>query len=505
MALNSEDLDFMTEEEKYDKVMKGYDDKEPAVEGDSEEDRYDRYANERESFDAYVGDHAGDEAPDRAAEILSLSQKMNQPVDFITRNYDKIKVRERQDKMREFAKANPGIASWINQDPIQAGTAQDDMGPLDLLGGVMDRASHYPRAFASGINKFSPAFYGWGEEVSALLPAYVGGGARKTFKQYRQESEAFNAWVKGDQEGTGWFEQQVLSGVESMGAMLPAMVGAIITKNPNTMLGIMGTQTAGESFGVGLDKGLDPLRNLNYGLTQGMIEVVTEALPAAYLLKGLALRMPLHKLIANQLMTEVPGEQVATLLQDLNDWATLNPDKPFSTYLDERPTAAAATLIATITATMGMSGAGVAINNFANKKEQTLQKDFFTALGEASEGSKTRSRLPEEYKKLVEQLTKDGPVENVYIKKTAWDAYWKEREEDPREAYIEVMGTATGYETPVKGDIVIATGDYAAKIAPTEHNAALSEHLRTAKDAPTTSEAIAELKSSMSKLNGLLR
>ena len=50
-------------------------------------------------------------------------------------------------------------------------------------------------------------------------------------------------------------------------------------------------------------------------------------------------------MLANQIAAEIPGEQVATIPQDLNEWAVIdaNAGKTFGDYLAERPSAAAQT------------------------------------------------------------------------------------------------------------------------------------------------------------------
>jgi hypothetical protein len=70
------------------------------------------------------------------------------------------------------------------------------------------------------------------------------------------------------------------------------------------------------------------------------------------------------------------GEQTATVLQDLNEWAVLNPDKPFSEYLAERPNAALQTAIATLVGTTGQVAAIKAIEasgNFLSSEEEKIK------------------------------------------------------------------------------------------------------------------------------------
>ena len=88
---------------------------------------------------------------------------------------------------------------------------------------------------------------------------------------------------------------------------------------------------------------------------------------------------PFYKVIVNQMATEIPGEQVATVLQDLNEWAVINPEKPFSEYLKERPSAAAETLIATMVGVGGQTtlvkGVQMATGAFTGKAEAADRAD----------------------------------------------------------------------------------------------------------------------------------
>lgn len=105
---------------------------------------------------------------------------------------------------------------------------------------------------------------------------------------------------------------------------------------------------------------------------------------------------------------------------------------------------------------------------------------YFKALGEGVEGSETFRRLPSGIQRLVEQQTRDGPLENVYVPAEFWNSYWQKKGADPSDMAERVLGDKTQWQdaTSHGGDIQIPTSKYATTIAPSEHNAAFSKELR---------------------------
>ena len=129
----------------------------------------------------------------------------------------------------------------------------------------------------------------------------------------------------------------------------------------------MAGQTAGSAYGDARKKGLLPQQALIHGTSQGAIEYATEKIPMGRLIGDLKQNAPFFKTVMHQLAGEIPGEQIATVFQDMNDWASLNPEKPFSAYLAERPSAAAQTLVSTIVGTATMTGIATGTNAIVNK------------------------------------------------------------------------------------------------------------------------------------------
>ena len=231
---------------------------------------------------------------------------------------------------------------------------------------VGSRLANPPRAIASGLLRGNVQFWGGLQSLGDAL-------GLESVSQWAvargKEAEQMNQTVRGPQTGTGPNERAVLSGFESIGASAPALVAGVLTKNPNVALGIMGAGTAGEAYPQAIAEGNTPSQARVYALSQGLVEASTELIPASRLLADLAKRTGMMKLIMRQLAAELPGEQVATAAQDLNDWAVLHPDQPITAYLAERPGRAQETLIATIVATLGQSAALKAVDVLTRERE----------------------------------------------------------------------------------------------------------------------------------------
>lgn len=181
------------------------------------------------------------------------------------------------------------------------------------------------------------------------------------------EARAMIDATRGDQATLDPNERALYSGFESIGSSLPAVLAGVATKNPATTLGMMGAGTGGESYAEAREGGAAVPNALMYGLSQGAIEAATERIPASRLLGDLAKRSGLLQTVMRQVAAEVPGEQVATALQDLNTWAVLQPEKTFGDYLRERPSAASQTLIATLVSTLGTTAGASAVDRLTSK------------------------------------------------------------------------------------------------------------------------------------------
>lgn len=160
----------------------------------------------------------------------------------------------------------------------------------------------------------------------------------------------------------------IYSGVSSTVRQLPALVAAIATRNPNIALGGMVAPMVPEEYGKFRQRGADPLPALAGAAGSAATEYITEKLPMGFLVKQFG-RAGAGQFLAGILAREVPGEQVATLVQDAIDTAVANPDKTWGDYLAERPGAAYQTLLATLTQSGIMGGANAAAGRLSRQPQ----------------------------------------------------------------------------------------------------------------------------------------
>lgn len=127
---------------------------------------------------------------------------------------------------------------------------------------------------------------------------------------------------------------------------------------------------------------------------------------------------------------------------------------------------------------------GAASVNLAIDTKKAIQaretQRTFEALTQSAQETKLLELAPQRFRDFVAQATKDGPIENIYIKADQFNEYFQSQGIDPREAAAQIPGIQEQYEEANQsgGDLQIKTADYAAVIAPTEHNAGLSRLAR---------------------------
>lgn len=234
--------------------------------------------------------------------------------------------------------------------------------PPDAVPPARDVGANLRTAAASGVARLSravnaPFWRAIGAAGEALHLPSVADLATRTVTTLTEQVTA--------QELTdplaGEIERGVYSGVESIAMTAPAIALGILSGNPAPLLAAMGFTTGSDTFETAMASGKPPLEAAKAAVADGATEVLTELLPASKLLKDLAANKALWKTVLAQVGLEVPQEQVATLVQDLNEWVYLNPDKPFSAYRDERWSAAKQTLVATIVGTVAQTAGATAV------------------------------------------------------------------------------------------------------------------------------------------------
>lgn len=489
----------MSDLDRYLAVPTGQDDVDPLVRDLREEQRHRASAN--------IVASGGN--PDHAGRANQLSREFGLPPETVERNLPSVEDLQRQRKAVKLMERYPAIGSW-SAEPRNAAVARDDLDSLGAVAKVFAGFKNVGKSLMAGTANLTGGLYGIGEALEtrdpismavagALNAVGIGTPRLKSpvtrwFKERRKESEAYAAGIRPQ---TGNFVADgLLTGVESIPTTAAAL-GMAALGNPGTGLALFGGSTAGQSFGQARDQGLSPEQSAAFGVSQGAVEVATEASPFGFMVNALG-RVGLPKFLAGFLGRELVGEELATVLQSANEWITLNPDKPASDFFKELPEAMAETALAT-TAMGGAAGALHIGVSTLNKRRAAAQAKadaaFLNDLGTASIDSKVRKRDPSAFARFLGMQAEGTAVENLYIPgETIRELYqsndmdWHDSEDpffgfDPSIAGQIDQAIATG------GDVVVKTADFATHLAGTPAWDALKDHVRASPDGMSLAEA----------------
>ncbi|MEX2125493.1 MAG: hypothetical protein WD795_16490 [Woeseia sp.] len=394
---------------------------------------YDTLIQDRDTEDHQRGLRVVQTDPDTAAKAQRLERATGVPAAVASRNMPAVEQKAKLTEYDAILAGNPDLARAMRDESLAA-VAHDD---LDNLSALQHTAKFFKRGAEiadSAINRGAASFYGIGQSISEQVAADVDRllvkpgifsanpavDAAKFFASKRQNATAYADARLGDMSDAGLLERGATSALTSLTQTLPLVAGAVITKRPGVALGGMSSLTFGTSYGEGRDQGLSPNQAVPYALTDATIEFVTEKIPVSRLFGDLAKNSGLLKTLTGQLAAEIPGEQVATILQDLNAWSVLpeNQDKTFRDYLNERPSAAAETLVATIVGTATQTTAVKAVDTAARKIGGEQQKADNAAtnaatlqeLNKRAALSKLRERSPAQFQKFLDDVAPDADV-----------------------------------------------------------------------------------------------
>jgi hypothetical protein len=194
------------------------------------------------------------------------------------------------------------------------------------------------------------------------------------------------------------------------------------------------------------------------------------------------------------LVKEQGGEQLATHLQDMNEWAVLKPENSVVDYLPERPDAALQTALSTLFAGGGqaavMGGVGKVLARFEKEEVQAERAESgaeaLSKINQLIAVSKVAERSPETFEGFIAAATEDGPVTHVYIDaKTLAQSGLAE----PLAAVSPSVAAQIADAAQTGGDIAIPVEEYAARIVPVENSPSLIQDLRVSPEGWTQREA----------------
>ncbi len=305
-------------------------------------------------------------------------------------------------------------------------SADDDRGLAnDIKAGIFSAKAGYLGVFRAASDFIAPLMgtlefaktnaHATGDWRAAMSPIAFGNPAQRfadtvgAFAQAAQEQSDTDA-SKLD----GNFGKGVSSGVQSL-TQNAVMMPALLAGAPEAaMLSAMSLVQGGQSYQKARESGLDANRSLAFGAIDAVVEYATEKIPLHSLLGSIKAGAPAWKTFLRTAVSDVPGEQVATALQDLNEWATLHPEKPFSDYVAERPDAAVQTLVASLIGSGGIAAVSHVMQKVAdNAMNVQRAEQSADALAEALKQvgqSKLLERSPEELRAVLGEMAGDAEV-----------------------------------------------------------------------------------------------
>ncbi len=408
--------------------------------------------------------------PDEAARARRLAEANGLPVAAIEGNLGAFEKEAQASRARSAAGEHPAIARWSTKGN-NAAIAADDYDKLGLFGKAFYGLKNLGGTLAAGTYTALGGLYGTlgglAENLASISPeahavfqpiADIGLGIQKADKV---RADAARPQVDN------WVARNLLVGLESLPTTAAAIGASAASGNPAIGASIMGASVGGNEYATARAAGLSPSRSAVYGASQGFVEYVTEKLPVSRLVGDLAAQSPFAKTLVRQLAAEVPGEQAATFLQDLNEWATINPDQTVAQFVAERPLRAAETFVATaggVGATLGVSVAaertmrvtGEIMDRRRQARQAQAQGQFLDEIANATSQSKTAQRSPDAIADLVQQLGEDSGVDQVYLPAEAVRSYMQS------DGYA---GDLDGWRTQIDeadatgGDLVLPVGE----------------------------------------------
>jgi hypothetical protein len=395
---------------------------------------------------------AADKNPDTEAKLQGLAKQYGMPVDAVRLRQPEIERKAKIDALDydSLARRYPTTSGRL-ADPAFAAIAHDDVNNLSGMEAAFSKiagAAQYlfsaPQAKNTLMGDIGGGVYGAsrgaagvfqaGAELAAtpldFMERYPSIGGNP-FRRLAEGFASSGADAKKMQMDLSPPQQGVVaggisSGVQSLTQNMLALPMAFLPGGQGAALTMMSSSAGGQTYQQDREAGVGQWTSLGHGVSDSAIEYATEKLPLSKLMGDVKEGTPLIKSLMHNAALEVPGEQLATVMQDLNEWAVLHPEKPFSDYLAERPSAAAQTLIATLIGVGGNVSLTHAMQKVADNASGTARiaqqaEAHSQVLGELStlaEASKLRERDPAQFSQFMQSLVEDG-AQSVYVEAKA--------------------------------------------------------------------------------------
>jgi hypothetical protein len=429
---------------------------------------------------------AADTNPDAYAEAQRVARRTGVPVDTAMAMPDEMKKQSAMggidfDSLAKTSPATAGLLANIDRAKL----AHDDVGNLTGIESALYSLGKFEvgtgKAIAAAVPKLSEGLWGLARAgAETFIPEVLG---RKPVADYLSRMGGVARGTSGSlmPKSDGLIESSWYSGMQSLGLNAIILAGSVASGGGATpaLIG-MGLSQGGQSYGEARDAGRAVPESLAFGASQGIIEAGTEMIGMPALFSILKPGKFAAK-AAEYLVKDQGGEQIATHLQDLNEWAVLHPEKTLGDYLQERPIAAIQTALATAFGGGGqvalMKGAEIIMTRNDIKVDNADKSlELLGQLNEMVGASKVLARDADTFEAHVQAIADNGPAPDaVFISaQTLQQSGIADQVAALSPAVADQLVTAlqTG------GDVRIPIGEYAAQIAPTEYAQQLVEHLK---------------------------
>lgn len=377
--------------------------------------------------------------PERAAQLNYLSQVTGMPRAVVETDEGAAKSMAQLREIWEASADSPVLRAKL-ANPTFTEMAKDDVGVLSQIERGVQATTRYLMGadgrgglqgdLKAGFHRSSAASAGAFRAVAETLAVpfdfleeftSIGGNP------LRRLAEGFDSIAQGqtaiaDRTTSGVFG--ISSGVQSF-VQNSKYLPLVAAGPPGMAAALTGmvSESFGSSYQTARNRGVSQLSSFVYGASDAAIEYATERLPLQRLIGDIAVDTGFVRMLGRQIALEVPGEQIATVLQDMNEWAVLNPERSFRDYLADRPSAAAETLIATVIGVGGnvalTKGIDTALNGYLQDQlaqtEAGQQAIAVQRLLATAAQSKLRERDPAQFRETMAEMARQAGTESVYI------------------------------------------------------------------------------------------
>ena len=458
---------------------------------------------EKEQLKASLG-LAVDYNPDQEAKFINMARDSGLPLETVRNQPDDarrmIELNKfnfdnmyKQDSVLAKAYSNPEFASIGYDDYENTSLVSKAVRGLGMAKDLVVATGKKASAGVVGLAEIPFELAGQGIEATGILP-------ENPFARPVASMEEYRKWIKSSAEAQmpqaeSDIGKGLISGFSSLTQNIAAMPLLFLPGGQAAFLAQMVAPLVGEEYAKAREKGISPAGATAYGAGQGYVEYWTEKFPLMKLVSDLKVGSPLFKTIINQAKTEVPREQLATLLQDLNEWSVLNPDSPFIDYVKERPSAALQTLIATVVGVGGQTTVATGLQKTIDKitgeteraERAKIAGDIVEKLGNLMSANKIRARDPQAIQDFIQQVTDESDVQDFFISANVL------KQTGLLEQVVELIpevGVQLSKLVSPDAEISIPISEFATKLGPTEVGAALLDDIRVEGETMTRREAL---------------